>query len=315
MDKSTFQHCKICGPDKHYVSEDEFHSHLKTHKISRESYYTTYFPRRDLLTDEPIPFKNKEHYFSHSFLSKENLSAWLTSQPAEVQREFCKSCLVERKARKGILYSPSQVETRSVMMPAVSYMEKVFDYYSLCSELGLINKYRHCDNLLSHNVFFGEKIIFVDTREQKPLRFTWDSEPKKLDYGDYAFVNEAWTGKCHIERKSATDFIGTLGIGLDRFKREIERAGEDSASLIIVVEESLSLILKFNELLDLPDSIRATPEYIFNNVRELIQKYPFIQFLFVHGRSKAASAITKIFEYGNLHINYDLQCMYDKGFF
>ena len=43
----------------------------------------------------------------------------------------------------------------------------------------------------------------------------------------------------YIERKSITDFIGTMSGGYERFKREVERAREQDAKLIVLVEESL----------------------------------------------------------------------------
>ena len=70
--------------------------------------------------------------------------------------------------------------------------------------------------------------IYVDTREQKPLDFeNLNKQIKNLKFGDYAFSDR--DSNTYIERKSVSDFIGTLSGGFDRFTREIERAGEAEA--------------------------------------------------------------------------------------
>jgi len=90
-------------------------------------------------------------------------------------------------------------------------------------------------------------IIYRDTREQKVLDFKiGDGISKvvdtKLPYGDYA---AAWEDKAgnHIsfmpifwDRKALGDLFGTLTSGVERFKREIQRALEDKVSLKIIIE-------------------------------------------------------------------------------
>jgi hypothetical protein len=89
--------------------------------------------------------------------------------------------------------------------------------------------------------------IYCDTREQRPLEFEVDGEVSevittKLPYGDYACGWEDKEGK-HVkfmplffERKSLGDLYGTMGKGMERFKKEIERANDDGSKLIIIVE-------------------------------------------------------------------------------
>lgn len=89
--------------------------------------------------------------------------------------------------------------------------------------------------------------LYVDTREQLPLEFEVDGVVTevirtKLPYGDYAAGWEDKKGN-HIEfmplfweRKGLGDLFGTLTSGMERFKREIERAKEDGISLIIIIE-------------------------------------------------------------------------------
>lgn len=73
--------------------------------------------------------------------------------------------------------------------------------------------------------------IVVDTREQLPL-FTDDVIVKKLNTGDYSI--EGYEDKITIERKSASDFWGTMTSGHQRFKQEIERAAEQDYFAIVV---------------------------------------------------------------------------------
>ena len=92
--------------------------------------------------------------------------------------------------------------------------------------------------------------LFVDTREQAPLDFKVGGMISevintKLPYGDYFGGWEDKAGNfvdffpvC-FERKSLGDLFGTLGKGMERFKREIARAKEDKFQLIIIVEGCL----------------------------------------------------------------------------
>jgi hypothetical protein len=115
----------------------------------------------------------------------------------------------------------------------------------------------------------------------------------------------------YIERKSLNDFIGTISGGFDRFEREIERAESEDAYLIIVVEKKLSSALNFNSLRELSSKIKATPEFIFHRVRQLIQNNNHIQFLFVDGQDEASRVTEKILTVGCIVRGVDLQLCYD----
>ena len=155
--------------------------------------------------------------------------------------------------------------------------------------------------------------IHVDTREQLPLK--WDNYPTQsmtLSVGDYTFSEPKLTCNCYIERKSLADFISTLSVrNFERFEKEIIRAKEMEANLIVLVEDSLSNAMNFKYLPYISKKIKVTPEYIFHNVRQLIQKYPHVQFLFVKGRKESKRVIKKIFFSGCLHKSIDLQLTYD----
>lgn len=55
-----------------------------------------------------------------------------------------------------------------------------------------------------------------------------------------------------------------------------------------------------------------TPEFIFHQVRDMIQKYDHIQFLFVKGRKESVRVIEKIFFSGCIYKKIDLQLAYDN---
>ena len=83
-------------------------------------------------------------------------------------------------------------------------------------------------------------------------------------------------------------------------------------NLIILVEDTLANALSFKYLPHISKKIKVTPEYIFHNVRMLIQKYPHIQFLFVNGRKESKRVIQKIFFSGCAYKKIDLQYAYDQ---
>ena len=311
--------CKICKTA--FDSERQLHGHFKAHGLRVIEYYQKHYPRYDLYDDSIIKFKNKTQYFSSKFNSRTNLRLWLKKQTKKNAKGFCEEILQERIIQKDLSYAPSQVELRSLMFPPIPYYNEIFgSYYELCSRLGLENKYLDFKEIICGKEWDDPKYkIFIDTRERKALRFNRPIEIKKLNFGDYSFSSKEASGNCYIERKSLPDFIGTLSGGLERFKKEIERAKEASAYLVILVEAKFNDSLYFNQIRRKGTSskvyrkIRITPEYIFHNLRNLIQEYKHIQFLFVNGRKEAVRVTEKIFTSGGAIKKIDLQLAYDAG--
>jgi len=303
--------CKIDG--KEFKDEKSLHLALKSYGSNKVKYYQTYYERRDLLTNDLINFKTKEQYFNSDFNDKNNMKKWLKEQPTEKAQEYCKKLLVKRKENKNLIYSPTQVELRTIMAPSIIFYNKIFnDYYDICSGIGLENKFIH-PNLIGDN--FKNKLsqkdtIYVDTREQSWLKFNIPFEIKTLSFGDYACSND--NCGCFIERKSLSDFISTLSVkNYDRFKNEIEKALKNNCYIIVMVEETLSNALSFQYLPHISKKIKATPEYIFHNVRELLQNYNNLQFLFVDGRKEMTRIIESIFASKCFYKKIDLQLAYD----
>jgi hypothetical protein len=199
------------------------------------------------------------------------------------------------------------------MSPSIIFYNKIFnDYYDICSSIGLENKFIHPNNITSQfkNKLTTKDTIYVDTREQSWLKFDIPFEIKTLSFGDYSCSNE--NCNCYIERKSLSDFISTLSVkNFDRFKNEIEKAQKNNSYLIVIVEEKLASALSFQYLPHISKKIKATPEYIFHNVRSLIQEYSNLQFLFVDGRNEMKRAIESIFASKCFYNKVDLQLAYD----
>lgn len=303
--------CQVDG--KEFKDEKTLHLALRSYGLNKVKYYQKYYERRDLLTGELINFKTKEQYLNSDFNDKNNMKKWLKDQSVEKAKEYCKNLLIKRKNNKNLIYSPTQVELRTIMSPSIIFYNKVFkDYYNLCSSVGLENKFIS-PNSIDHQFKneLGEKdIIYVDTREQSWLKFNVPFEIKTLPFGDYACSND--NCGCFVERKSLSDFISTLSVkNYDRFKNEIEKALKNNSYIIVMVEETLSNALSFQYLPHISKKIKATPEYIFHNVRELLQSYNNLQFLFVDGRKEMTRIIESIFASKCFYRKIDLQLAYD----
>jgi ABC-type molybdate transport system ATPase subunit len=121
-------------------------------------------------------------------------------------------------------------------------------------------------------------------------------------------------GSCiSIERKGLGDAWGTLTGGLERFEREIKRAFNSGAYLVILVECPFSDLEVFPNLRRVYGKIKIPVEFVYHSIRDLSQKYQHIQFLFVKDRDEASRVIKKLFAADEQVKNVDLQLLYDTG--
>lgn len=312
MDKPvTCQICKLEFPD-----DTRLHKHIRKHKLTKIEYYLQCFPRYDKYDGQFIKFRNKDQYLHADFNSRENLKKWLEVSEISTVRAYCKNLLTIRKDKKGLIWTPSQTELRTTLMPPVQFYNQIFEnYYLLCEELGFQNRFRHDVNSLDYLESSAPFKILIDNREQHELQFSQSqSEWATLNFGDYTCSDISLTCNLHIERKSAPDFVGTFSGGYDRFCREMDRCVAAGAYMVVLVEETLANCMRFNYLPDVFRKTRVNPEFIFYNVRELTQIYAkHIQFLFVDGRAKAAQAIERLFRCACSYKDVDLQLLYDTG--
>jgi hypothetical protein len=304
--------CEAC--EKEFESERQLHGHLKAHDLRMASYYQKYFPRKDWYNGEIIKFKSKEYYFDNDFNSRGNMQRWLKSKPLTEAQEYCKSVIRKRIEKKKLKYTPSQVELRTIMSPPLQYYQVVLgDYYKTCKELGLKNKFSSIVGTSNFNPVIKKKIkIRTDSREQTPLSLDHPIEVKGLKFGDYTLDNPELCCHCYIERKSIRDFVGTFSGGFERFKKEAQRAEDSGAYLIVLIERKLNECMIFNKLPYVSRKVKVTPEFLFRNVRDLIQEFPEVQFLFVDGRREASRVTKKIlFDTNCSSRDFDLQLAYD----
>lgn len=92
-------------------------------------------------------------------------------------------------------------------------------------------------------------IILCDTREQLPLEFAHPYVEgvtfTTLPVGDYCVkFQDAHQPPIFFERKSISDLFGTMSSGYKRFRREIMRSKESKSELIIIIEGTVTDILR-----------------------------------------------------------------------
>ena len=296
-----------------FKNDAGLHRHMRVHKLSLAAYYQKHFPRHDKYDKMLIRFKNKEYYFSTDFNSKANLKLWLDKVTKEEAQAYIRDYLLRRKEKKKLVYAPTQVELRSLPIPGMKYLNELFgSYYQLCDTLGF--KLKHVKfNFYSQPKDISRCKVIIDTREQLPLKFKLKSKSEALKFGDYKLDNENFTCSCYIERKTLSDFYGTMTSGFDRFKREIFRAHEAGAYLIVLIESPFDSVYTFPHQKQVYGKVTISPEVVFHSMRELLQEFHSLQFLFVKDRAEAVRIIEKIFASNCEYKEVDLQYAYDTG--
>ncbi len=286
----------------------DLHRHLRLLKTKQADYYQKYYPRKDLLTGEPIVFKDYEQYFATDFLNKNNLKKYCENNP-EKGLDWGTTFLRKRVLDKSLARAPHHSELRSLQCPSISFYEKYSDYNKICSDLGLETPFNY-KREINFTALRPSRIILQDSREQKPLNMV-NSITQALPFGDYALAGEDNLG-IYVERKSISDLCSTLSKGLERFHREIERAKLANAYLIVMVECDMNSALSFNYLPQMKFS-KVSPSHIFKNMRDILKSWDNVQFLFVDGRKDMGRALIKIFEMGLQVKNTDLEWAYEAG--
>lgn len=285
----------------------DLHLHLRKLKWKQSDYYEFFFPKKDLLTGEKIPFKDLRTYFKVDFLNKNNLNKWARANPVEAV-EWTKKYIAERKKEKGLVYAPSHFELRTLFCPSVKFLQEYTDYNKMCESIGLKPRFDYAAPLVFNPLPTNFKVI-QDTREQSPLKFI-KSEVKKLDYGDYTLSDG--NSNIFIERKSISDMVGTMSQGYERFYREVERARNDNAYLIVAVEVDYNTFQSFHKDYRMRYA-KVSPEHILKIMRGLLLDFDNLQFVFCDGRVKLTETILKIYQLGEQVKTTDLQMAVEKG--
>lgn len=290
--------CKICGEE---VLQNRFGFHIRKHKILVVDYYQKYYPRTELLTGQPREYKDREGYFLHDFDSRSNLVHYLTYYSTNANETYAISLLGRHARARNLVFMPSQVELRTSILPARNYYEKKYGSYSAIGvPLGLRSRYED-DPQISVPALPDDFEIWYDTREQTPLRLSCATKRVKLDFGDYTAAGKHYAG-LFIERKSLVDFVNTLSQGYERFQAEIQRARAMDSYLVVLIEDSLKTCMHFR----IPNC-KASPPFIFHRLKELMQTYDNIQFVFADGRPQASELATEILLLGERAKTIDIQ--------
>ena len=295
--------CKICG--KVFGSVRGKHLHIsKSHKVKLKDYYKKFYPKKSKLYNKTIPFKNVKQYFDTDFLNRQEIVEWSLNEDKKTTSEYLKKLLINRKNKKNITYSLSEVELELCDFPNIECFKHVFGSYSkICDSIGLknvLNKNLPSDFFESNN---EELKIFIDTREQKPISFQ-NEEAMKLDFGDYTCAAPHYD-YTYIDRKSEGDFKSTLsGENFERFKRELDRARQFNSYIFILIESDIQRIKKNNVF----SPYKSKLPYIWHNVKEIAQDYKdCCQFVFAGNRKGLKKLIPKILLNGKSIWNVDIQ--------
>jgi hypothetical protein len=280
--------CSICGNES--ASFEELFSHVKNdHKVTAKNYCEKYLNKKDLLTQECIPFKSWEQYITCDFIDKRNYKKWIDGLiDKHDRRMYLQGKLVQYCNLKNTKIAPSLNETFTIkcLLP-IDYIEQSCgcNFNQFVSGCGLISRYNY---LYSREIKIKNVTdLIIDTREQLPFKFEGiNAKNEKLEYGDYAISKNT---KIAIERKNSNDFISTLSGGYERFLREINRAKLDDASIVVVVESTLNDIIYKKQRFG-----KSSGEFIAHKMRQIMRAFDNVQFLFCDNREDAKTKSLQI---------------------
>lgn len=302
--------CKICGED--FSSLNSLHKHIKKHDYHVMDYYVSFYPRKNKLTGEQLPFKDVESYFNKDFHNRVQMNKWLENSSEIEAKEYIQSKILERVYKKDRKFLPFYLELENCFLPKLDIIKKYFGSYSSFSSLTgipLLFDKGLCKNFF--DALPNNLEIAIDTREQKPLSFSFPSKSHKLSFGDYTLMGDNYN-YTFVDRKSANDLCGTLiGENLQRFRRELQLAKDMDSFIFVVIESSISSIIKMQKKF----KRKSTIDYILKNLRDCMYDFPNVcQFVFVENRKNASQIIPHILYHGKKLWKTDLQYFLDKHY-
>jgi len=301
------EECRVCG--KSFSSERALHAHIKSHDLFLADYYVKYFKRKNLLTGELLPFKNKSQYFSEDFSSRNQLMEWCEKAKSSEVKEYISKKLEYRINAKNLKVGPCHLELSLHMMPDIEIFQKHFGSYTNACNQHAVQPMFASRLPGSWQDESKDVKIFIDTREQHPLEFC-NSESMKLDVGDYVTSGENYA-YTYVDRKGEQDFKSTLSKNnLERFQAELQRTKDMGAYLFIVTESSVEDMEKNNRRAH----HKSNMKYIYHNMRVLSHKFSgCCQFIFSGNRENSEKIIPKILTLGKDLWDVDLQYYIDRG--
>lgn len=150
-------------------------------------------------------------------------------------------------------------------------------------------------------------VLKIDTREQKPLLFKEgifdEIKLEGLPVGDYwAELNGKELPIC-FERKSLGDLFGTMGVGYERFRRELFRARENNLKVVLVIEGSMEEVVKGHKY------SKMSGDAMLKKLATLYVKYN-LEYVFCNTRREMARRIEDVF--GAIQRNYSKENKINK---
>ena len=299
--------CLEC--DKQFDSERSLHAHIKKHDIYLHDYFVKHFSRRNLLTNELLPFKNKDSYFEYDFCSINELYEWCEISNQETVRNYIKYKLASRIESRNLTLAPNEIELFTSFLPSIDIYKKYFKSYTyVCQEIGVKPMFSEkIPDFFWNDDFVSDLTILTDTREQEPLFFL-KQKLQKLDVGDYAILDHF--DYTFVDRKSEQDFKSTLSKdNLERFKRELNRCRAMDCYLFVVIDADLKKLDEGNK----KSAHKSNMKYIYHNMRLLQHEYrDCCQFVFSGSRSNSEYLIPRILKGGKSIWDVDLQYFLNK---
>ncbi len=299
--------CLECNKD--FESERSLHAHIKKHGIFLHDYFVKHFSRKNLLTNELLPFKNKDSYFERDFFNINELYEWCSVAKEETVKNYIKDKLATRIASRNLKFAPNEIELFTSFLPSIDIYKKFFKSYTfVCQEIGIPPLFgeKLSDNFWNDSLV-KDLTILTDTREQEPLFFE-KQVVQKLDVGDYAILDNF--NYTFVDRKSEQDFKSTLSKdNLSRFSRELDRCRSIGCYLFVVVDADLKSIEEDNK----KSPHKANIKYIYHNMRVLQHEYKdCCQFVFSGSRKNSEYIIPKLLKFGKELWKVDLQYFLNK---
>ena len=302
--------CLLCN--KIFNSKIGLHGHLsRNHEVSQGDYYHKFFPRYDKYDKTLINYYDYDSYFEKDFNSKDSLILWVrqNKNTKEVQ-DYVLNFLKKRQEKNNNTRIPSHVELKTLDCPSMHTIKEIFGSYDLFLEECKKNKLETPFSYFIPKFKDGPMSIFIDTREQRPLEFKCPVSTMKLIVGDYCPDNNFYSD-VFVERKSVSDLVGTLSSGFERFKSEIDRALNLNFYIVVVVDCYLNDVKKFAQTQKFTKTINE--KFIFHQIRDLMNTFNNLQFVFSGNRENSIKCIDRIFRLGSLVKITDLQWLKDGG--
>jgi hypothetical protein len=297
--------CKLCGAG--YSGIQEFSGHMrKLHKLSQKDYFEKIYTKLDLFDESLIEFKSYEQYLMTDFSSKANYKIWAGDLGPQKFRPYFENKLKKYCELKNSKKAPSYVESGIIkcLLP-IDTAEQLCDdtYNNIAKRCGLSCSFDYTKKL--PNFKKGIDNIIIDTREQKPFKFNGlNTVVSKIDYGDYALSSSP---EVSVERKSLSDFLGTMSGGFERFEKEIVRAGRSGGYVVVITESPLNDVLYQKRRFG-----KCSSDFISHKIRLLMRSHSNIQFIFAKNRPHAEELTLKVLQWGNRVRKIDLQYFINK---